>query len=97
MAEHFHCLPEVVGQHSVGWVLTTYRRVLKARWDLLTAQVQAIELGTGRAIAQSLGGKKVRLPELPTFEEVLRQKAPVRLPEWMQKFEAANQPQDDGA
>jgi len=97
VGEHFHCLPDVVGQHRLAWLLTTYKRVLRSRWDAQIQAVQGAELAVGRAIAQAFSSKKLALPPLPTFEEVLRSRLPAELPEWMVKFEAANRPQEDGA
>lgn len=97
VGEHFHCLPEVVGRYRLEWLLTTYKRVLKSRWDAQVQAIQGAELAMGRAMAQVFGSKTLKLPDLPTFEEMLRQRLPaeVRLPEWMAKFEAVNRPQTE--
>lgn len=92
MARDFHCLPEAAGQRRTGELLALYRRALRAQWDAQVAAITAVELGTGRALAQTFGGKKVKLPPLPDFEELMRARLPAeqRLPGWMRRFEEAN-------
>jgi len=83
-----------VGTRRVRWLLPVYRRVLKAQWDDRVGEVRSMELAVGRALAQAFSSKKVTLPELPTFDDMLRSKLPpeARMPAWMRKFEEANKP-----
>jgi len=94
VAEHFHCLPDDVGHRRVGWLLPVYRRVLRSQWDAQIAMVSSTELAVGRALTQAFGSKKVSLPELPTFDKMMRSKLPpeVRMPAWMIEFERVNRP-----
>jgi len=94
VCEHFHCLPDDIGHWRIERLLSVYRHVLKAEWDRQIAAIQSVELGTARAIAQAFSGKKVTLPDLPTFEKYMRSQLPpeARLPGWMRRFEEANRP-----
>lgn len=97
VGEHFHCLPDVVGEYSISELLVIYKRVLRSQWNLGMAQTRAVELGTTRAITQAFSSKKARLPDLPDFDRAMRDMLPpgARLPDWMRKFEEANSPKDD--
>jgi len=92
VARDFHCLPEAAGQRRTAELLALYKKALRAQWDNQVAAITAIELGTGRALAQAFGGKRVKLPALPDFDELMRARLPAekRLPGWMVEFERAN-------
>jgi hypothetical protein len=67
--------------------------LLEKQWGETTAHIAATQVGVTRAMAVSFSSKKgKRLPDLPTYEEVLRkqrgEQAP--LPFWMVEFERAN-------
>jgi len=66
--------------------------VLRARYEAQTAQVEAVELGTLRALSITFGSKGDKLPKLPTFDELLQQQGPAaaRIPAWMKQYEAVN-------
>jgi len=89
-------MPDEAGKRSLRALLPLYRRITEERWNAQVSRVQETELGTARAIAHAFSSKKVSLPELPTFEAMLRSKLPAeaRMPEWMRKFEEANRQPD---
>lgn len=94
---YFGKFPDEAGKYRIAELLPLYRRILKEKWDASVAHTQEVEFGVGRAIAQAFSAKKVHLPELPTFEKMLRSKLPseARMPEWMRKFEEANNRQSE--
>jgi hypothetical protein len=83
-------LPDEVGRRPAHWIVRQARRVVRARYDAQIDQVRNTELGTIRALASAFGTK--RLPDLPTFDEIVRRRAPreTRLPAWMVEFERVN-------
>lgn len=94
---YFGKLPDEAGKRTISELLPVYRRILKEKWDASIAQVNQVEMGVGRAIAQAFSSKKLHLPELPTFDQMLRSKLPAeaRMPDWMRKFEEANNRQSE--
>jgi hypothetical protein len=67
-----------------------YEWTAEAQWNRTLEDISAVEIGTMRALAKAFGGKE-KLPELPTYDEVLRKgEREHRLPEWMERFERAN-------
>lgn len=89
---HFQRLPQEAAALPVGELLPLYRRILRYEWDGHIATIRAQEMAVGMALLQTFNAKKVTMPKLPTFDELLRSKLPLeeRLPAWMRKFEAAN-------
>lgn len=87
---------EVKGWH---WrhLLRVYRQVGKTLWDEWIADVQKAEIGTVRAITIALGGKKAKVPDLPTYEKVKQdpwepKKKRTLSPRWRKYYEANNIP-----
>jgi hypothetical protein len=86
----FRGLPdEDVTCKPARWLLAQYERIEKARYDAHIDTALAVQLGTGRALAQALGAKS--LGDLPAFEDAraggaLQEKAVA----FHRKFEAAN-------
>jgi hypothetical protein len=89
----FHRLPDQeVGAWSVPRLLRQIDRVAEARWAELQELSLAVDLGTTRALARAFGGEPPELADWQEARAMARQRnAPLCLPEWMQRFEEANQ------
>lgn len=77
---------ELAGEVLASWLLCEFRRLRREEFDAFALRVQAVELGTARALARGFGGK---VGPLPTWDD-LEGEAQEEEPTWFQKFREAN-------
>lgn len=79
-----------MGKKAPSWILDTYTRVLKEKFERQVQDVASVEWGTARALAAAFGDK--RISPLPTYERFRREylSKTAKLPAWMEAFEQAN-------
>lgn len=80
-----------------SWTMPTllrrYEWIARSRWDEVTTQVMATQLGVSRALAMAFSQREGRrLPDLPTYDGAMSSgpHPGPQLPEWMREFERAN-------
>ena len=88
---------DYVVNHPASWLLSQYDQVLRARWAEVQGIASATELGVTRALVPMVSKKKPKLPNFPTFDEVMaaaRKRVPSgkgrKRSKFQEKFEAAN-------
>jgi hypothetical protein len=94
VASHRGLTDDYVVAHPASWLLSQYDQVLRARWAEVQGIASATELGVTRAIIPMLSKKKPKLPNFPTFDEVMaaaRKRAPRgKRTKFQKSFEAQN-------
>ena len=95
VASHRSLSDEYVHQKPVGWLFSQFWMVQRSDWVQWTGLVTATQIGVSRTLSQMLSTRPVKLPELPSFDELMGPKEPQpevkRGPSLVQRIEAANQ------